>query len=231
MADRYIIVHRSYDPVVTDMVGDVLRSNNIAARVMGTRSGAAIGAGQNIMELYIEVPEPQAGQATDFLEDFFRDNGAELLRQAGVVDEDWGPDDEATEIDHISGRPESRRRPLLAAAFGAFGFGLSHFYSRHSITGLAILVGYAVAFVLALNITWHTGTVAVGVVILLVAYDIVAGQLAVRAYLRGDRASSAQQSLRGCAAVVAIVFIAWWAAPAIVGPEPGSLWGSPGIEG
>jgi hypothetical protein len=71
MSERFIIVHRTYDPIQADLLGDLLRDAGIAARVTGTRSGAAIGVAQNILEVHIAVPDAQAGEATDFLVPYF----------------------------------------------------------------------------------------------------------------------------------------------------------------
>ena len=71
MSEPFVIIHRTYDPIQADLLGDLLRDAGMAARVVGTRSGASIGVGQNIIEVHIAVPRTQAGQATDFLEAFF----------------------------------------------------------------------------------------------------------------------------------------------------------------
>jgi hypothetical protein len=105
MAEKRVIVYRTTDPIQADMLGALLRENDIAARVLGTRHGAAIGVSQHILELYIEVPQAQAGPATDFLEAFFDSDGAALLAEhAGFApegDDDGGddrePNDEAGE--------------------------------------------------------------------------------------------------------------------------------------
>lgn len=81
MSEKLVIVHRTSDPIQADMLGELLRANRIAARVLGTRHGAAIGVSQHILELHIEVPQSQAGEATDFLEAFFEGDGAALLAE------------------------------------------------------------------------------------------------------------------------------------------------------
>ena len=91
MSESYVIVHRSFDPIQADHLGDILRDAGIAARVLGTRSAALVGVGQNIMQVHIEVPASQAGQATDVLEAYFEQDGELLLEQAGAFDEDSPP--------------------------------------------------------------------------------------------------------------------------------------------
>jgi hypothetical protein len=88
MAEKRVIVYRTTDPIQADMLGALLRENGIAACVLGTRHGAAIGVSQHILELTIEVPQAQAGPATDFLEAFFDSDGAALLAEhAGFAPE------------------------------------------------------------------------------------------------------------------------------------------------
>lgn len=94
MSEKLVTVHRSSDPIQVDMLGALLRANGIAARVLGTRHGAAIGVSQHILELHIEVPQSQAGEATDFLEAFFGGDGAALLAEHAGMDaeDDAGPE-------------------------------------------------------------------------------------------------------------------------------------------
>lgn len=171
-SESYVIVHRSYDPIQTDMVGDLLRENGIAARVLGTRHGAVIGVAQNILQMHIEVPRSQAGQATDFLEAFFDGHGEELLEEhAGIApdddgDGDSGDDDElgASQDEHIAaalagdGELASARavrggdlahvRPLFAAGASLLlGFlGGGHLYCRRHFTAAVIVAGHVIAF-------------------------------------------------------------------------------------
>lgn len=112
MTEKYVIIHRTSDPFQADILGDLLRENGIAARVLGTRHGAAIGVGQSILQQHIEVPQSQAGEATDFLESFFAHEGA---YEEGAYEEigqelDPSPDDAALD-DAVGGNPgmEARR--------------------------------------------------------------------------------------------------------------------------
>ena len=107
-SEPYVIVHRSYDPIQTDMIGELLRENGIAARVLGTRHGAVIGVAQNILQMHIEVPRSQAGQATDFLEAFFDGDGEELLREHAGLSPDSMEDsmDDGTDGDDDDDRED-----------------------------------------------------------------------------------------------------------------------------
>jgi hypothetical protein len=113
MAANRVTVYRTTDPIQADMLGALLRENGIAACVLGTRHGAAIGVGQHILALHIEVPQAQAGAATDFLEAFFESDGAALLAEhAG-----FAPDDElAGDHDDVAGERASRAASVALAA-------------------------------------------------------------------------------------------------------------------
>ena len=88
--DRYVIVYRAFDPVLPDILGDLLRQSGIPARVLGTRSASLIGVGHNIMELNIHVPESLAGEAVELIESFLSDQG-----DLPDDDDDAADDDEA----------------------------------------------------------------------------------------------------------------------------------------
>ena len=85
--DRYVVVYRAFDPVLPDILGDLLRQSGIPARVLGTRSASMIGVGSNIMELTIQVPESQASEAVDLIESFLSDQG-DLAADEDDEDED-----------------------------------------------------------------------------------------------------------------------------------------------
>jgi hypothetical protein len=109
VAEKRVIVYRTTDPIQADMLGALLRENDIAACVLGTRHGAAIGVSQHILELHIEVPHAQAGPATDFLEAFFDSDGDALLAEhAGFGPED---DDDGDDDDDDGGQVARANRP------------------------------------------------------------------------------------------------------------------------
>jgi hypothetical protein len=100
MAEKRVTVYRTTDPIQADMLGALLRENGIAACVLGTRHGAAIGVSQHILELTIEVPQAQAGLATDFLEAFFDSDGDALLAEHAGFAPEGEDDDEDDGNDH-----------------------------------------------------------------------------------------------------------------------------------
>ena len=65
MSEKRVIVYRTSDPIQADMLGALLRENGIAACVLGTRHGAAIGVGQHILDLLASteiMPHPHADE-------------------------------------------------------------------------------------------------------------------------------------------------------------------------
>ena len=238
MHDDFVIVHRTHDSIQADMLGEILRDGGIAARVIGTRSAAAIGVGQNIVQVYIEVPQAQAGQATDFLEAFFSgdamDGLAEALGFAPDEDEDDGgarvgggarePGDGEGQ-DH-GGRDgddpvrERELRPLLAAGSAFLTFGAGHLYARRPLTAAALAAGQLVAMVLLFGgRSWNDWTVGVTLLGGLLACDLVGAPLAVRTYRRGFRRRAAWQAAVGATYVAATVGLALVVGPRLARPD------------
>lgn len=212
--DSYVIVHRSYDPIQAELLGELLRDAGVSARVTGTRSGAMIGVGQNILEVQIAVPSDQAGQATDFLEAYL---SAEVIADAdGGVDAANDDDgDSEAEVD----RPV---RPLLAAGSAFLTFGVGHFYARRPATAMALLVGQLVAMRFLFTgdgwNEWTVGLVALGGVVLC---DLVGSVLAARAHGRGVRRGQAFQAGVGALYVAASIGLAVLVGPRLTDPKAG----------
>ena len=226
MSDRFVIIHRTYDPIQADLLGDLLRDAGIAARVTGTRSGAAIGVAQNILEVHIAVPEPQAGQATDFLEAYFMSAGpeleAELAAAAGAPD-----DDEDAAADQAAGAARGEAlRPLIAAGAAFVTFGVGHVYARRPWTAAALASGQLVAlYFLFIGQSWGDWTIGVTMLGGLVACDLVGSALAVRAHNRGARRSGAWQAGVGVLCAAGAMGLAL-----IVGPELADPTRGPGAD-
>ena len=195
MSERYVIVHRSYDPIVIEHLGEILREAGIAARVLGTRSAALIGVGSVITELHIAVPESQAGEATDFLESYFEGEGAELLADAGLLD---GEDDEEPEAE----QPERPLRPIFAGVAVVLTFGIGHLYARRPVTAIILAAGQLATFVVFSRFPFEAAAIAWGGAYgTIILFDLVGAQLAVRAYNRGDRRGVGAQLGAGALAV------------------------------
>ncbi|ACY17845.1 DUF2007 domain-containing protein [Haliangium ochraceum] len=239
MQEHFVIVHRSSDPIQTDMLGALLRENGIAARVMGTRHGAAIGVGQNILQVHISVPQSQAGAATDFLEAFFEEDGAELIEQyiqhsdfAGDEDDDeareraarWGDEDEdEDEADAPSRAAPAGSHNATAALASLLFLGGAHFYTRRPITGAMLALGQLAALLLALTTclpraSAHTPTWLIALSPLLLM-DLVGGQLAARARRRGEVLSRMRQGVLGAVFLAAAGVLLALATAALPGFE------------
>jgi hypothetical protein len=229
MSENYVIVCRTYDAVQADMLGDLLRENGIAARVLGTRHGALIGIGQNILQLHIEVPRSQAGEATDFLEAFFQGDGADLLREAvGAADDDDGDeeddgDDEAADPDLAEPAHDARKalRPLFAAglALMASAIGGGHLYGRRPYTACLIAAGHVIALASVISVEWRAVATGLAMYVTLLAFDLAGSQMAVRAYNRGVRASPLRQLITGALFLAMAGAIGGLVGPRIPEPE------------
>ena len=216
VSEPFVIVHRTYDPIQADLVGDLLRDAGIAARVVGTRSGASIGVGQVIMEVHIAVPQSQAGQATDFLEAYFAsDASAEAADGADADDVDDADDD--------SGSPREREiRPMFAAGSAFLTFGVGHLYARRPWTAAALAAGQIVAMYYLFAgrhwSDWTTGVVLLGGV---VACDLVGATIAARAYRRGVRRGLVWQAGVGVLYVGGSMALALAVGPRLADPTQG----------
>ncbi|HEU5059123.1 MAG TPA: hypothetical protein VFU21_21470 [Kofleriaceae bacterium] len=208
MSERFVIVHRTYDPIQADLLGDLLRDSGVAARVTGTRSGAAIGVGQNILEVSIAVPEAQAGEATDFLEAYFE--------HAPADEPDEEPEEEARE------QGERPLRPLFAAGSAFITFGVGHVYARRPWTAAALAAGQVVAiYFLAAGQQWDDWTIGATLLLGCVAFDLVGSVLAVRAHNAGVRRGGAFQTGIGLAYASAAMGLALAVGPTLADPTRG----------
>jgi len=221
MSERFVIVHRSYDPIQADLLGDLLRDAGVAARVTGTRSGAAIGVGQNILEVHIAVPEAQAGEATDFLEAYFAggdeaSGDADRLLPADSDDSD-DDDDEAE-----SAGAERPLRPLFAAGSAFITFGVGHLYARRPWTAAWLAAGQLAAiYFLASGQRWDDWTIGATLLITCIAADLVGAIVAVRAHNAGVRRSGLFQAGLGLAYAGAAMGFALAIGPTLADPTQG----------
>ncbi len=215
MSSKSVIVHRTYDPIQAELLGDLLRDGGLAARVIGTRSGAAIGVGQVIMELHIEVPQDQAGQATDFLEAYFEQDGVQLLRSEGLLEDDAEDDEAAAD----AATREAQLRPLLAAGSVLLMFGGAHLYAKRHLTTLLIAVGQILAILNMFGGTWQAYITGVTMFGLLLVLDVIGGQFAVRSHNRGHRPSALSQLLVGALFVAIAGSIGAFVGPRVDQPK------------
>ena len=59
---------RTDDPPLAELLVGLLGDNGIGARLIGTRHGASIGVGQQILKLRIEVADTDADRARELIE-------------------------------------------------------------------------------------------------------------------------------------------------------------------
>lgn len=216
MPERFVIVHRTYDPIQADLLGDLLRDAGMFARVTGTRSGALVGVAQNILEVHLAVPESQAAQATDFIEAYL---SASVDEAGSDSSADADADEQAADGDE-SAAPEVR--PLLAAGSAFLTFGVGHLYARRPATAAALLVGQLVAMVLLFGgDTWYEWTVGVTALGAIVGCDVVGAILAARAHRNGVRRSRAWQAAIGAAYVGGALGLALAVGPHLTDPTAG----------
>ena len=238
MPGRFVIVHRTYDPLQADMLRDLLGDAGVPVRVTGTRSGAIIGAAQNILEVTLAVPESQAGEATDFLEAFFSTSGdgavadsasalpGDAVEAAG--EDDGGEDDggEDDDDDDAAARAQPLR-PLLAAGSAFLTFGVGHLYARRPATAVALLLGQLVAMaLLIIGDSWYAWTVGLTALGAIVGCDIVGSMLAVRAHEKGVRRGRAWQAAIGLAYVAGALLLAHSVGPRLTDPKAGNPTGA-----
>ena len=213
MSERFVIVHRTYDPIQADLLGDLLRDAGVAARVTGTRSGAAIGVGQNILEVSIAVPEAQAGEATDFLESYFQ------YDPEGAAGEDESGEDEPEEGGELGERP---LRALFAAGSAFITFGVGHVYARRPWTAAALAAGQVVAiYFLVAGRRWDDWTIGATMLVSCVALDLVGAVLAVRAHNASVRRGGPFQVGIGLAYASAAMGLALAVGPTLADPTKG----------
>ncbi|GAB4562648.1 MAG: hypothetical protein Tsb0020_11120 [Haliangiales bacterium] len=242
MADTFVIVHRTSDPIQADLLGALLREQGLAARVLGIRYGSSIGVGQHLAPMRIEVPRSQAGAATDFLEAYFEQDGEALLAahggwEQGASGDGDGNDDgdgnndgaaSATSAAAASGAPASTEAPagsspLWAALAALFPFGGSHWYTRRPLTATCVGVGQLLATTTLFTLCSNNGLHGILMFFALVGVDLAAGQQAARARRQGLRASLSRQLVIGAALVTAAGLASTILASAMSGPDSDRL--------
>ena len=186
--ESFVIVHRSYDPILLELLGELLRGAGLSARVLGTRSAALIGVGPSITELNISVPRSEAAEASEFLEAFFATEGESLLADAGIYDDDDDDDDHRVNdnqaLDQEGGKPLRE----LYAGVGILLPGLGHLYAQRKMTaailGVAFLVGLMIVSSASNEATMVGGIL--GLLALLI-FDLMGALRAVRQFNCGQR--------------------------------------------
>jgi hypothetical protein len=203
----YVTVHRSHDPVLADMLGDLLRQEGIDAHVVGSHSSAIFGAAHSFLQTRIDVPEADAARAVELV--------AALVADATPVD-------------------TPRPRPVLAqealppprlSAMRAIGIaplipGGGHFVARRALVGGAVLIAQLVAIALMVAGDARESVAGAITAVGLLLFDTIGGALAVRSFNRGGRASHARQMTTAVLALFGLGAAGAALAPAVMRLRP-----------
>jgi hypothetical protein len=211
MAER-VTVYKTFDPGLADMLAGMLAQDGIEARVIGARGSSVFGAGQLLLETQVVVPSADERPARELVQ-------AILAQQE--------TNSEAAVEQELDGEPASPRRSPLSRAVDqpdrlslvrALGVaplvpGGAHLVARRYVTGVLLLVAQLVSLALVATgdrVGAHMGAISF---LGLLAFDLVAGGLAVRAYNRGVRAGRWWQLGTATFALVGVGLVANLVAP------------------
>jgi hypothetical protein len=204
----HAIVYKTFDPGLADMLAGMLEQDGISARVTGARGSNILGAGQLLLETCIEVDAEQAERARLLV--------AELLNARG---EDSAFLDEDTPLPARPLEPAAHlpERVSLLRALGVAPLipGGTHLVARRPITGLILLCAQILGLVITVNGSYRTAQLGWLAFFGLLAFDLIFGALAVRAYNRGRRASGLTQVAWAAVALVGIYVAASALAPMV----------------
>lgn len=190
-------IHRTTDALEAEILVDLLEDVGIVARVLGAQQlSAPFGLDVERMAR-VEVPPADAAAAQRLI--------AEHLAEAHL---------------ELAGEPpeEKRLSPLIAAGAVAICPGGSHLYARRPLVAIAIAAGELGS---VLYLAAGDGRAAAGAGALLLAlllWDLVLGQLAARAWNRGVRIARRGQAWRGALVLASAGILALFAAPLLEQP-------------
>jgi len=193
----YVTVHRTYDPIGAEMLGDLLQQEGIDARVLGSHASAIFGAAQSFLQVRIEVPAADAARARELIVAFV------AAGEAGQSDVDASESEPALRPPILV--PEVQP-PVHLSWVRALGIaplipGGGHFVARRAIVGGAVLLAQLVAVAAMVSGSAREATAGALTAAGLLLFDAVGGVLAVRAYNRGARASHVRQMVTALAAL------------------------------
>ncbi len=170
MPHAFITVHRSQDPIAAEIVRDLLVDDGLDARLLGGTAEGTLNFGA---ESRIDVRAEHEPRARRIIEAHLGELGPAL------------------ESDDERASPPSLR--ALLAAGVVLCPGGAHFYTRRPLTGGAILAGQLAMIVTMAAAGPRAASGAALFACGLLLYDLVAGQLAVRAWNRGARPAPLRQ--------------------------------------
>jgi Putative prokaryotic signal transducing protein len=199
----YVTVHRTYDPLLAEMLGDLLRQEGIDARVLGSQASAIFGAAQSFLQTRIDVPEADAARAQEVI--------------VAVQTEEDEPERPVL-------APEVEAPPRLSAV-RALGIaplipGGGHFVARRAFVGGAVLLAQLVAIAAMVAGDARQATAGAITAVGLLLFDVIGGALAVRAFNRGARVSHVRQMLTALLALFGLGAAGAVLAPAVMRLKP-----------
>jgi hypothetical protein len=210
MVDGYVTVHKTSDPVEAEMLEELLRDGGLDVRLLGTRNAALLGAAQHIMSLRLEVPAEQQEQAQELLKAYTA-KGELSAEQPEVT--------ASTEEEKDWAQHRERLSHVKAGGATIVIFGGSHMYARRPYTSLFLALGQLLALAGLLFGSYLEHNAATMLFFGLLLFDLVFGQLAIRAWNRGERAGKGKQALSGLVAVMVLGTLGVLLAPHYV-PRP-----------
>jgi hypothetical protein len=202
----YVTVHRSHDPVLADMLGDLLRQEGLDAHVVGSHASAIFGAAHSFLQTRIDVPEADAGRAV------------ELIRALVAQQEEVAPRPQP--ILAPEAQPPPRLSAMRAIGIAPLIPGGGHFVARRSLVGGAVLVAQLVAIALMVAGDARESVAGAITAVGLLLFDVIGGALAVRAFNRGGRASHARQMTTAVLALFGLGAAGATLAPAVMRLKP-----------
>jgi hypothetical protein len=203
---RSVTVHRSHDPVLAEMIGDLLRQEGLDAHVVGSHASAIFGAAQSFLQTRIDVPEGDAARAV------------ELIRALVEVPEEDVPAPER--ILAPEAQPPPRLSAMRAIGIAPLIPGGGHFVARRALVGGAVLIAQLVAIALMVAGDARESVAGAITAVGLLLFDTIGGALAVRRFNRGGRASHARQMATAVLALFGLGAAGAVLAPAVMRLRP-----------
>jgi hypothetical protein len=208
-ADGFTTIQRAMTVAEGEMFAELFRREGVEVR-FHPLMGAAIGSGEQICDLRIDVPIESEARVRELL--------SELQYVGTTRDEPMAQADDEAEPDAPAVPP---RRPLLAAGIAFLFPGGGHFHARRPWTGLLVGTTLVCGWISRWGSSWResfAGELLFGSLVALVFVDAIAGRRAAMAENRGIHPGQARQFARGfvmvaCAVAVGAVFATAAATP------------------
>lgn len=187
---QFTPIHTTEDRVEAELFRSTLEAEGLEVRVTGFTDAALLGAAPGILPITLSVKAEEVDRARALLDALKHPVEAEAEPPPEYSD----PEPPET------GRPRAdQRRPYLAAGLTFFVPGGAHLYARRPWTAAVFALGWV--GVIALAGSWRTSSAAGGLVVLLLAFDLIGGVRAARVFNRGVDASRGRQLALGVALV------------------------------